>query len=89
MALQHTPDVLIFTAILPNGTLESFSFGEYLAWREKNGIPILEKNWLQESIRMDALDNNNGRINCWISVILFRREFPDDPAVKYFRDNQP
>ena len=85
MALQHTPDRTIIRLTLPDGTYTAFSFGEYLAWRDSLHYPIREKQrseWIEWFL---AEDNEFGRQGAFVSMVAFRNQHPNNPAVREFR----
>lgn len=75
---------MIVSTILPDGNNVEFSLAEYLAWREFMGIPVIKKDLPEEILWINAHDNNLGRTNCWLSIQEFRKEHPDNLAVKRF-----
>ncbi len=81
MALQHTPDAMIYSAILPNGDEEKFTFGEFLGWHDSIGDPIKESDWSTLTEWLSAEDNNFGRIGAWVSIKDLREKQPHHPAV--------
>ncbi len=88
MSYPQLRDTICFAALLPDGREKRFSLAEYLTWREYIGMTVPDSKIAEQIAWFNATNNNLGRINCWLVIQQFRKEFPNYTAVARFRLKQ-